>query len=42
MGNTILTPQIISNEALMVLESNLTMAYLVHREYRKRIIKEDL
>ena len=26
MPNTILTPQIIANEALMVLQSNLTMA----------------
>ena len=35
MGNTLLTPQIIANEALMVLESNLTMAGLVHRDYSK-------
>ena len=35
MGNTLLTPQIIANEALMVLESNLNMANLVHRDYSK-------
>lgn len=39
MGNTILTPQIIANEALMVLESNLTMANLVHRDYSKEFVK---
>lgn len=33
MPNTLLTPSIIANEALMVLESNLTMANLVHRDY---------
>lgn len=34
----ILTPQIIANEALMVLESNLTMANLVHRDYSKEFV----
>ena len=38
MGNTLLTPQIIANEALMVLESNLNMANLVHRDYSKEFI----
>lgn len=33
MGNTLLTPSIIAKEALMVLESNLTMAPLVHTDY---------
>lgn len=33
MGNTLLTPSIIANEALMVLESNLTMVPLVHTDY---------
>ena len=39
MGNTLLTPQIIANEALMVLESNLTMANLVHRDYSNEFVK---
>ena len=39
MANIILTPQIIANEALMVLESNLTMANLVHRDYSKEFVK---
>lgn len=33
MANTLLTPSIIANEALMVLESNLTMVPLVHTDY---------
>ncbi len=33
MGNTFLTPNIVAKEALMVLESNLTMANLVHRDF---------
>ena len=33
MANTILTPQVIANEALMVLQANLVMADLVHRDY---------
>lgn len=33
MANTLLTPSIIAKEALMVLESQLTMAGLVHRDY---------
>ena len=33
MSNTFLTPSIIANEALMVLESNLTMVPLVHTDY---------
>lgn len=38
MGNKILTPEIIAKEALMVLESNLTMANLVHRDYSKEFV----
>lgn len=37
-GNTLLTPQIIANEALMVLESQLTMAGLVHRDYSEEFV----
>lgn len=33
MGNTLLSPDIIAKEALMVLESNLTMVPLVHTDY---------
>lgn len=33
MANTLLTPDIIAKEALMVLESNLTMVPLVHTDY---------
>lgn len=39
MGNTLLTPDIIAMEALMVLESNLTMAGLVHRDYSNEFVK---
>ena len=39
MPNEFLTPQIIANEALMVLESNLTMANLVHRDYSSEFVK---
>lgn len=39
MPNNILTPQIIANEALMVLQSNLVMANLVHRDYSKEFVK---
>lgn len=38
MGNTLLTPSIIANEALMVLQSQLTMANLVHRDYSKEFV----
>lgn len=38
MPNKILTPQIIANEALMVLLSNLTMANLVHRDYSNEFV----
>lgn len=37
--NTLLTPQIIAQEALMVLESQLTMANLVHRDYSKEFVQ---
>lgn len=33
MPNTFLTPQIIAREALIVLENNMVMANLVHRDY---------
>ena len=39
MGNTLLTPDIIAMEALMVLESNLTMAGLVHRDYSNEFVQ---
>lgn len=39
MANTFLTPKIIANEALMVLESQLTMANLVHRDYSEEFVK---
>ena len=39
MANTFLTPSIIANEALMVLQSNLTMADLVHRDYSSEFQK---
>ena len=38
MANVVLTPDIIAKEALMVLESNLTMANLVHRDYSKEFV----
>lgn len=38
-SNTLLTPQIIAQEALMVLESQLTMANLVHRDYSKEFVQ---
>ena len=37
--NKLLTPQVIANEALLVLESNLTMANLVHRDYSKEFVE---
>jgi hypothetical protein len=39
MSNVLLTPQVIANEALMVLESQLTMANLVHRDYSKEFVR---
>ena len=39
MGNTLLTPQIIANEALMVLTSNMVMGDLVHRDYDKEFVQ---
>lgn len=39
MANTLLTPQIIANEALLVLQSNLVMANLVHRDYSNEFVK---
>ena len=39
MANTLLTPDIIAKEALMVLENNLVMAGLVHRDYSKEFVQ---
>lgn len=39
MPNKILTPDVIANEALMVLKNNLVMANLVHRDYEKEFVK---
>lgn len=39
MANTFLTPSIIAKEALMVLQSNLVMADLVHRDYSDEFAK---
>lgn len=38
MPNTILTPSIIANEALLVLRENLVMANLVHCDYSKEFV----
>lgn len=38
MANTFLTPNIIAKEALMVLENNLVMANLVHRDYSNEFV----
>lgn len=37
MPNNFLTPQIIANEALMVLQANLVMANLVHKIIQKNL-----
>lgn len=39
MPNTFLTPDIIANEALMVLENSMVMSGLVHRDYSKEFVK---
>jgi hypothetical protein len=39
MANTIITPSVIANEALMQLENNLVMGKLVHREYKREFVK---
>lgn len=39
MPNTLLTPQIIANEALAILTNNLVFADLVHRDYSKEFVK---
>ena len=39
MANSFLTPQIIANEALMVLQNNMVMANLVHRDYSDEFVK---
>ena len=38
MSNTILTPNIIANEALDVLRTNAVMANLVHRDYSSEFV----
>ena len=38
MANTILTPDIIAREALMVLRNNAVMAKLVHRDYSNEFV----
>lgn len=38
MSNTILTPDIIAREALMVLRNNAVMANLVHRDYSEEFV----
>ncbi len=38
MANTILTPEIIAREALMVLRNNAVMANLVHRDYSEDFV----
>lgn len=38
MANTFLTPEIVAKEALMVLQSNLVMADLVHRDYSDEFV----
>ena len=39
MPNILLTPEIIAREALMVLENNLVMANLVHRDYSDEFVE---
>lgn len=39
MPNTLLTPDIIAKEALLVLQSNLTMANLVHKDYSDEFVE---
>jgi len=38
MQNTFLTPEVVANEALMCLSSNLVMADLVHRDYADEFV----
>lgn len=38
MGNTFLTPEIVAKEALMVLQSNMVMADLVHRDFSEEFV----
>ena len=39
MGNVLLTPSIIAKEAIMVLENNMVMAGLVHRDFSNEFAK---
>ena len=38
MPNTIITPEIVAREALMVLRNNAVMANLVHRDYESEFV----
>lgn len=38
MGNTIITPNIVAKEALMVLENNMVLGNLVYRDYKKEFV----
>lgn len=38
MANSFLTPDVIAREALIVLENNLIMANLVHRDYSNEFV----
>lgn len=38
-GNVFLTPDIIAREALMVLEANMVMANLIHRDYSEEFVQ---
>lgn len=38
MPNTLLTPQIIANEALLVLENTMVMSQLVHKDYSSEFV----
>jgi len=38
MANTLLTPSIIANEAMMLLSNNAVMANLVHRDYAEEFV----
>jgi hypothetical protein len=39
MSNSLLTPTVIAKEALMILENNMVMGNLVHRDYKKEFVK---
>lgn len=39
MSNSLLTPTVIAKEALMMLENNMILGNLVHRDYKKEFVK---